>query len=505
MRRFTQMIAVTMIAVTIFPLSAGGGRERGDAAAEVLQFGISGNPNTLDPQATEGTLTFQVLRSVYDTLLEPDRDGRIIGALAESWDVSPDNLRWTFRLREGVRFHNGDLLTSNDVAATFQRLRDPAFGSPHAKELESVREILTPDERRVVFVLEQPYAPLLSSLATGWSAILPASLVAAGHDFAANPVGTGPFRFEQWIRDNRISLVRNENYWMPEVPYLERVNFNIITEVAVQVQGVLTGDLHIIDMVGPTDIPRIERDPNTKLDTGLSSLVMVLALNTRREPLDDLRVRQAINHAVDKQAILDVAYAGGEVIGTFMDYGDPYYVDFADRYPHDPDRARRLIAETGAGRTTLDLVLPQNYEPHVRAGEMYQQMLSQAGLDVRIRLVDWSTWLSDVYAGANFDLTVIGHTGKLDPDSRLAMFESARNYVGWTHPEAAEQIRAARRAAGFEQRREHYRRALELLAEEVPFVFVGSNYRYIAMRENVEGFHMDGKLDTYDLRRVRFR
>ncbi len=505
MKRIIQIVAVTMLAVSIYPLYAGGSRERAEAAGDVLQFGFSGNPNTLDPQATEGTLTFQVLRSVYDTLVEPDRDGRIIAALAESWEVSEDNLRWTFRLRDGVRFHNGDAFTAEDVAATFERLRDPVFGSPHAKELESVREILTPDERQVVFVLEEPYAPLLSSLATGWSAILPASLVAAEHDFAAHPVGTGPFRFEQWIRDNRISLVRNDDYWMPELPYLERINFNIITEVAVQVQGVLTGDLHIIDMVGPTDIPRIERDPRTKLDTGLSSLVMVLAMNTRREPLDDLRVRQAINHAVDKQAILDVAYAGGEVIGTFMDYGDPYYVDFADLYPHDPQTARRLVEEAGAGQATLDLVLPQNYEPHVRAGEMYQQMLAEVGIDARIRLVDWSTWLSDVYAGANFDLTVIGHTGKLDPDSRLSMFEATQNYVGWSHPQAAESIRAARRTAGFEERREHYRRALELLAEEVPFVFVGSNFRYIAMRENVEGFHMDGKLDTYDLRRVRFR
>lgn len=503
MKKIALILSVTMVAVTIFPLYAGGTRETTETA--VLQFGLSGNPNTLDPQATEGTLTFQVLRSVYDTLVEPDHDGRITGALAEAWEVSEDNLRWTFRLRQGVRFHNGDVLTSADVAATFRRLRDPAFGSPHAKELESVSAVLTPDERRVVFVLEQPYAPLLSSLATGWSAILPASLVERGHDFAAQPVGTGPFRFQQWIRDNRIALVRNEDYWMSGVPHLQRVNFNIITEVAVQVQGVLTGDLHIIDMVGPTDIGRIEQDPRTSLDTGLSSLVMVLAINTRREPLDDLRVRQAINHAVDKQAILDVAYAGGEVIGTFMDYGDPYYVDFADLYPYDPERARRMVSQTGAAQATLDLVLPQNYEPHVRAGEMYQQMLSQVGLDVRIRLVDWSTWLSDVYAGANFDLTVIGHTGKLDPDSRLSMFETAQNYVGWTHPEAAQSIQAARRVPGFDERREYYRRVLELLAEEVPFVFVGSNYRYIAMRQEIEGFHMDGKLDTYDLRRVRFR
>ena len=500
-----KLLLLVLAALTAGSMYAGGASEAAVAQAETLQFALSGNPNTLDPHATEGTLTFQVLKSVYDTLVEPDQDGRIVAALAESWRVSEDNLRWTFRLRDGVVFHNGDALTSADVAASFERLLEPAFGSPHAKELAALREIRTPDRRTVELVLDQPYSPLLSALATGWSAILPQRLIDAQHDFAARPVGTGPFRFEQWVRDNRITLTRNEDYWMPQAPQLSRVNFNIITEVAIQVQGLLTGDLDIIDMVGPTDIARIEQDPRTKLDVGLSSLVMVLAINTRREPLSELRIRQAINHAVDKQAILDVAYAGGEVIGTFMDYGDPYYVDFADRYPHHPDRARRLIAEAAPQTRTLDLVLPQNYEPHVRAGEMYQQMLSRVGLDVQIRLVDWSTWLSDVYAAGNFDLTVIGHTGKLDPDSRLSMFETGDNYVGWTHAQAAENIRAARQEADFDQRRELYRDVLELLAVEVPFVFVGTNYRHIAMRENVTGFHMDAKLDTYDLRRVRLR
>ncbi|TVQ39559.1 MAG: hypothetical protein EA384_05860 [Spirochaetaceae bacterium] len=502
MRRLPFSILAALIAASIY---AGGAPEAARPQGDTLRFALSGNPDTLDPQATQGTLTFQVLRSVYDTLVEPDHDGRIVPALAESWQVSTDNLSWTFQLRRGVSFHNGDRLTAADVAATFARLLDPGLGSPHAKEFASLREIRTPDEYTVVFELDHPYSPLLSSLATGWSAILPRSLIAAQHDFAAHPVGTGPFRFEQWIRDNRIALLRNPDYWIPAVPIVERVHFNIITEVAVQVQGVLTGDLHIIDMVGPTDIARIERDPRTRLDTGLSSLVMVLAINTRRDPLSDLRLRRAINHAVDKQSILDVAYAGGKVIGTFMDYGDPYYVDLADLYPYNPQRARRLVAEAGAAMRTLDLVLPQNYEPHVRAGEMYQQMLAEVGFDVRIRLVDWSTWLADVYAGGNFDLTVIGHTGKLDPDGRLSMFESDNNYVGWTDPHAAEMIRAARRVAGFEERRALYRDVLQLLAEQVPFVFVGSNYRYIAMRENVEGFHMDAKLDTYDLRRVRLR
>ena len=497
-------LAVLMLGATA-PAFGAGGREATAAQPTTLQFALSGNPNTLDPHATAGTLTFQVIRSVYDTLVEPDESGRIVPALAESWDVSADARHWTFSLRPGVRFHNGDEFTSQDVVATFARLRDPGRASVHAPEFAAVSAVEALDRYTVRFSLERPHAPLLSALASGWSAILPHRLIATGHDFGANPVGTGPFVFEQWVRDNRITLARNDGYWIDGQPAMARVNFNIITEVAVQVQGLLTGDLHIIDMVGPTDIARIEQNPATRLDTGLSSLVMVMAINTRRPPLSDVRVRRALNYAIDKQTILDVAYAGGRPIGTFMDAGDPFAVDLAHLHPHDVDRARGLIRQAGGVNRVLDLVLPQNFEPHVRAGEMYQQMLAQAGIEAQIRLVDWSTWLSEVYGAANFDLTVIGHTGKLDPDGRFSLFETDRNYVGWSHPEIPRLLRAARIESEFAARGEYFSEIQRLLADEVPFVFVGTNYRFIAMRETIQGFHMDGKLDTYDLRRVRFR
>jgi peptide/nickel transport system substrate-binding protein len=346
----------------------------------------------------------------------------------------------------------------------------------------------------------------LATLASGWSAILPAHLIEAGHDFSSKPVGTGPFKFKSWIRDNQILLEKNPSYWMPGKPKVQGVEFRIITERSIQVQGLLSGQLDVIDMYDAIDLPLLQKNPQVKVEKVLTSLVMVLAMNTSRPPLNDLRVRQAINFAIHKQEALDVAYGGGIPVGTFMDASDPFYVDFTSLYPYNPEKAKQLLREAGvATDQPLEMVLPQNYEPHVRAGQIYQEMLQRVGLSVKIRLVDWSTWISDVYRKANYDLTVIGHTGKLDPDSRLSNYGTDKTYVRWIHPEAASLITRARQTTHVEERKALYSRVLEIIAKEVPFVFVGTSYRYIGTRKSIEGFRIQPKLDAYDFRDVEVR
>ncbi|MFW5741834.1 MAG: ABC transporter substrate-binding protein [Spirochaetota bacterium] len=497
--------AAALIAMLVIATIAGatGIQEPGEQE-QILRFGLSGNPDTLDPHATSGTLTFQTIRSFYDTLVEPNRSGELVPALAQSWDVSDDNLVWTFTLRDGVTFHNGDALNSADVKATFERLLDPEIASPKANEFASIEAIEAPDAATVVFRLSEPNAPLLASMASGWGAILPASLIDSGHDFASEPVGTGPFVFVEWVRDSRIVMERNEAYWMDGYPRVDGVVVNIIPESAVQVQALLGGELHAIDSVASQELPMLESNPEVYVRTDLSALVMVLAMNTARDPMDDLTFRRAVAHAIDRRAVMDIAYGGGEPVGTFMDVGDPYYVDHTDLYPYDPARARESLEASGVELDEpLEMALPEIYEPHVRAGEMYQEMLEDVGIDVELRLVDWSTWINDVYGGGNYDFTVIGHTGKLDPDGRLDGYGvPEENYVNWENEEAARAIAEAKRVVDVRRRRELYGRALELMAREIPHVYVGTSYRYVAMRSNVSGFHQDAKLDTFDFRYV---
>ncbi|MFP4643735.1 MAG: ABC transporter substrate-binding protein [Spirochaetales bacterium] len=499
MKRLIAIGTLLSAAITI-PLTGMGTAEE---ETDSLSVAMSGNPDTLDPQASPATLTFQVTRSIFDTLVEPDENGEIVPALAHDWDVNDDATEWTFYLEEDVVFHNGDTFTADDVVATFDRMLDGDVSAPNRDDFGPLERVERVDEYTVRFHMGEPFAPLLAALGSGWAAILPESLIEVDHDFGVAPVGTGPFRFVEWVRDSRITLARHDRYWKENAPHVSEVRFNIVVEPSVQLQGLLNGQFHVIDIVNPEDIERIEDNENSRLDESLSSLVMVLSMNNRREPFDDPDVRRAVTHAVNKQQILDIAYGGGEVGGTFLDTGDPFYEDFSGRYPYDPDRARELLDESDAAlEEELVITVPQNYDPHVTAGQLYQQMLEDVGFNISLNLVEWSTWLSDVYGGGDFDMTVIGHTGKLDPDGRFGEMTGEDSYTGWSNEQFRSLVREARRTPDRDERDALYEDAQEILAEEVPKVFTGTNYRYIGLRESVEGFHMDTKLDTYDFRRT---
>jgi peptide/nickel transport system substrate-binding protein len=489
--------------ITLFVLAAlfALGGALGAAPQKVLKFALSGNPDTLDPHKTAGTLTFQTLKSIYDTLVEPDMQGNIIPALASSWQISEDSLTWTFTLRRDVTFHNGDKLTSGDVKATLERVRDKATASPKAVDFAAIKSVEAPDDYTVVLRLSAPAVPLLATLASGWGAILPGSLIQAGHDFASKPVGTGPFVFKEWVRDNKIVLAKNRSYWMKGLPRLDGVEFDIIPERAVQVQGLISGQIDATEMVDVEDLPVLEASPKVKVEKMMTSLILVMGINCSRPPLDDLRVRQAINMAIDKQKVLDVAYGGGVPIATFMNYGNAFYKDFTGLYPYDPGKARSLLAQAGVGKdTVLQMLVPSNYPMHVKAAELYQQMLEQVGLNVKLQLIDWSAWLSDVYTAAKYDLTVIGHTGKLDPDGTLAGYGTEKRYVRWVNPTAAGLIKSAAVTPNVAARKKLYDQALEIMAKEVPFMFLGTAYRWIGMLKNVKDFRMHPVLDTFDFR-----
>ncbi|MFW5694088.1 MAG: ABC transporter substrate-binding protein [Alkalispirochaeta sp.] len=503
--RTTWALVIVLCSVGIASLWASGAGESADAAPpQELVFGLSGSPDTLDPHATTGTLTFQTMRSVYDTLVEPDRHGEIVPALARAWESREDGRVWEFELRRGVMFHHGVELTGDDVVASLNRLRDEEFGSPSSHEYSMIESVEAPAADRVVITLSEPHAPFLATLASGWSAILPKDLIDSGHAFGSEPVGTGPFRFVRWVRDNELVLDRNDQYWQDGRPLLERVEFVTITEQSVMAQALQAGQIDVADLVVEPELSTLRDAANVQIYEGTSALVMVLAINTQREPLDELPVRRGINAAIDKQAIMDNAYAGGVEVATFMDVDNPYYRDFTDLYEYDREYAAE-IAEQTEFEDELVISVPQNYEPHIRAGELYHEMLRQAGFPVRLQLVEWSTWISDIYGDSQFDLTVIGHTGKLDPHGRLARYGTEETYVQWEDEAAATAIEEARRETDSEERAELYETALRRMAEELPFVFVGTPYRYVGLDHRIEGFHMDSQLDTFDLREVRFR
>jgi peptide/nickel transport system substrate-binding protein len=270
----------------------------------------------------------------------------------------------------------------------------------------------------------------------------------------------------------------------------------------VQVQGLMSGAIDAVEFVDVEDIKILQASADVQVNKSLSALILVMSINCSNPILSNPKVRQAVTMAIDKQKVLDAAYGGGVVIGTFMDAANGYYQDFTKLYPYNPARAKALLAEAQIpADASFELVLPSNYDMHVKAGQMYQEMLSKVRLNVKIKLVDWPTWIKDVYTDAKYDFTVTGHTGKLDPDGTLGNYGiAAKRYVRWENPEASGLIVKAAAVADVAARKALYAKALEIMAREVPFMYLGTSYVYRGFRKNVSEYRLTPKLDTFDFR-----
>lgn len=475
----------------------------GSAFARTVTIATSAQPETLDPHVTSATSSFQTMKSIYDTLVEPDQSGVIVPGLAHSWTVSEDGLMLAFALREGVLFHDGSEFDSADVAATITRLQ--AEGSPKANEFAMIVDVATPDALTVELTLDAPAPALLASFASGWGAIVPSELIEADHDFGNRPVGTGPYVFAEWVRDSFVRLTANPDYHAGE-PEVEEVVIRYVADTSVQFQGLQTGEFDIAVDVAAVDWPTIESDPRFVLEQGPSGLVLVSALNTRRPYLEDPRVRRALNLAVDTDTVMEVAYGGGFPVGTFMEAGSPWLPDTIEPYGYDPERARELLAEAGVPDDwTLDMALPQPYDTHITAGQVIQDMLGDVGVTVEIRVVEWGVWLGEIYANdRDFDMTVIGHTGKLDASGRLGGYgERDRTYHGYENAEVAAMVQEAAVISDPGERAELYAAVLTALHDEPPFIYIGTPFTTFARAADVDGFWITPLLDTFDLRSLR--
>ncbi len=489
-----------MLCFSLF--ARGTGEKSGGAEDNRLRFILSGEPDTLDPQKTTGTLTFQVTRSLYDTLVEPDPAGNILPALAREWQFSEDNLRLTFKLRDDVYFHHGKQFSAEDVVATFLRIIERGSESPHAMDFNYIETVEAVGQFEVAITLKEVYTPILTVLASGWAAILPSDLIGAEHNFSAEPVGTGPFAFQEWQLRQKISLDANTAYTVKEAPRLAGIDFLFITDPALKVQAIEQGDVDGIDFIVDPELSRLRKNNDVLIQTEVTGLVLVLAMNTKHGILRDVAVRNAIAAILEKDAVLEKAYGGGTEINTFMDSSNTYYPDDMELSQEMSREQAMEILSSHTDIKPLRIIAPQNFDPHVRAAQIYHDMLSKVGIPVVIELYEWGRWLDSVFRGKDFEFTVIGHTGKLDPDARLSLFSTPDNYVQWGGDAVKTLLHAARGESAFTVRKSYYTQILQMMAKENPFVYIGTPNRYIALRKEVDGVYFQSQLETYDFRQA---
>lgn len=471
------------------------------AAAEKneLVMALAVDPDGLDPQRTTAASTFQITNNIYEPLLTVTDQGELTGALADSWEVSEDGLTLTFTLRENAQFSNGNPCDAEAVIASFQRLK--AEDSPRAADYANIVSMEAADERTVVFTTETLDVAALSSFAYPWAAIVD---VTVADTLTNQPVGTGPYTLNQWIPQQSLSLTRNETY--PGTVNIDNIEFRMMPDAASQISAFQNGELDIISVSGD-QVAAFENNPDYNVIQAPANSLQLMAMNLDNEALADVRVRQAINYAVDKDALIETVWWGyGQKIGSHYPTVLKEYVNHSEDYTYDPDRARELLNEAGYGDgLTLQMYLPQNYTAYVNAGQVIADQLEQVGIHCEITIVEWATWLSDVYTNRQYDLTVVGHTGRLDPYVLLARYDSqsGENYFNYSNPEVDQLLSDYQSEQDEAVRTQIVQQIQAILAEEVPALYIQDPISLYVTQSDVEGF-TTYPIDIYEMKNVRF-
>ncbi|BBK30488.1 peptide/nickel transport system substrate-binding protein [Stella humosa] len=387
------------------------------AAKDRVVVGMQAEPPVLDPTINAAAAIDSIVSgNVFESLTLIDDRGGVTPGLAESWTISADGRVFTFRLPEKATFHNGRALTSEDVRLTFARAMAGDSINPSKKVFQPIEAVEAPDARTVVIRLKQPTSIFLFSMASGDASITATETVDQNR---IRPVGSGPFRFKEWVKGDRVVLERYPDYRHVGRIKMREAVFKFIPDPSAQVAALLAGDVDAFPLIGaPESLGRFQRDQRFKVVIGTTEGEVILALNNSRKPFDDVRVRRAINHAIDRKALIDGAMFGyGTPIGAHFPPHHPAYVDLTGRYPHDIAKAKALLAEAGLPNGFETTVKPPPFPYARRGAEVLAAQLGQAGIRVKIEPIEWAQWLDIVYKQRNYDMTIVAHTSPYDMDN----------------------------------------------------------------------------------------
>ncbi|RFU12590.1 ABC transporter substrate-binding protein [Rhodobacteraceae bacterium W635] len=382
------------------------------ATTTEISIGMVLEPPNLDPTAGAAAAIDEVVyANVFEGLTRFGPDGSVNPGLAESWEISDDGTVYTFHLREGVTFHDGTAFTAEDAVFSLDRARAEDSTNAQPALFAGIERVEATDDTTLVVTLSAPDGSFLFNMAWG-DAVMVAPESAETN--ATNPVGTGPFAFSEWVQGDRVELTRNPDYW-GEAVALEAASFRFISDPNAAFAALMAGDVDAYpNFPAPETLTQFEADPRFNVIVGSTEGETILSTNNEAEHLSDIRVRQAIAHAINRQDIIDGAMFGyGTPIGTHFAPHNPAYVDLTDLSPHDPDRARELLAEAGAEGISLRLMLPPPSYAR-RGGEIVAAQLRNVGIDVEVSNLEWAQWLEQVFQGHDFDLTIVSHTEPMD-------------------------------------------------------------------------------------------
>lgn len=412
------------LSVAVLALMAGAA-----VAKDSVTIGMQLEPPNLDPTSGAAAAIREVTQiNIYEGLTRFNADGSIGPGLAASWDVTEGGKVWTFALREGVKFHDGTTFDAEDVKFTLDRAMAPDSTNAQKQLFAPIESVEVVDAKTVKITLKAPSGNFGFNMAWGDASIMAPESVATN---ATNPIGTGPYRLGQWVQGDRIELVANPDYW-GDKPAIPKAVFKVIADPTAAFAAMMSEDIDVFPVFpAPETLAQFASDPRFKVLEGSTEGETILGMNNKQAPLDNIKVRQAIAHAINRQEIIDGAMFGyGTPIGTHFAPHNPDYIDLTAQSAHDPEKARALLAEAGATNLKLRMHLPPPTYAR-RGGEIIAAQLRAVGIETEITNVEWAQWLEQVFKGKDFDLTIVSHVEPAD----IGIYAREDYYFQYGRPE----------------------------------------------------------------------
>ena len=378
-----------------------------------INVGMVLEPPNLDPTDGAAAATDEVTyANVFQGLTRFAESGAIVPDLAKSWDISRDGTTYTFHLQSGVTFQDGTKMTADDVKFSLERALAPNSTNAQKALFEDIKDVTVVDPTTVKVTLKQPDGSFLFDMAWGDAEIV-SPKTAKGND--THPVGTGPFMFKEWVKGDHVTLVRNPHYWGTPAK-VDKITFKFISDPTAAFAAMMSGDLDLFpNFPAPENLAQFKADPRFKVIVGSTEGETIVAMNNGKKPFDNLKVREAVAHAIDRKAVIDGAmYGYGTPIGSHFAPQNPAYIDLTGMSKYDPALSKKLLAEAGypnGFKTTLKLPPPAYAR---RGGEIVAAELRKVGIDARIINVEWAQWLQGVFKNKDYDLTIVSHTEPMD-------------------------------------------------------------------------------------------
>jgi peptide/nickel transport system substrate-binding protein len=451
-------------------------------------------PPHLDPtSAAAGAIDSVLYTNVFEGLTRFMGDGSVVPGLAESWEISEDGLTYTFKLREGVTFHDGTTMDAEDVKFTLDRINAEDSANAQKALYAAISEVNVIDPQTVEVKLSEPNGNMLFNLAWGDAVIVAPETV---ETIKQTPIGTGAFKFENWNQGDKITLTRNDDYW-GEAPALASATFKFISDPTAAFASVMAEDVDVFTgFPAPENIPQFEADPRFQVLIGSTEGETILSINNKREPFDNVKVREAVAHAIDRQAIIDGAMFGyGTPIGTHFAPHNPDYVDLTEMSSYDPEKSKALLAEAGfpdGFETTLHLP-PPSYAR--RGGEIIAAQLAEVGIKAQITNVEWAQWLETVFKGKDFGLSIVSHTEPMD----INIYANPDYYFQYDNAEFQSLITELNKTAEPAARTEMLAKAQRMIAEDYVNGYLFQLAFPTIAKAGVEGLWVNAPTQATDL------